>query len=80
MQLEKRVSALEQASPTNRIDTIIRRIVSLGHLGAEAQAVCSNDGRKWSRMPGESAGGLIDRAIRDVTRNPGCVARLVVSH
>ena len=77
--LERRLSALEQASPADRIDAIIHRIVTPGELVAEAQTARGIDGGERTRLPGESEDDLIDRALRQIPRKPGGVAKLIVS-
>lgn len=77
--LERRLSALEQASPADRIDAIIHRIVTPGDLDAEAQTARGIDGGEWTRQSGETEDDLIDRALREVPRKVGGVARLIVS-
>lgn len=69
-QLERRISALEQASPHNEQLTIIRRILSPGRLDAEIHRISSRGGdQQWLREPGESERAVLDRAIREVQRN-----------
>ncbi len=77
--LERRISELERASPADRIDAIIHRIVTPGEQDAEAQTARGIDGGEWTRLPGESEDDLIDRALREIPRQPGGVARLIVS-
>lgn len=78
--LERRISALEQASPADRIEAIIHRIVTPGEIDAEAQTARGiDDGGEWTRLPGESEDDLIARALREIPRKPGGVARLIVS-
>jgi hypothetical protein len=77
--LERRISALEQASPAGRITAIIHRVVTPGDLDAEAQTAKGVDGGEWTRKLGETENDLIDRALREVSRNRHGVARLIVS-
>ena len=79
MQLEKRVSALEQGNPADRIDTIIRRIVSPGHLDAEISYAQDTHGHEWMCQPGETEDAFIDRAAGETKANVGGIKRLIVS-
>lgn len=74
---ERRIAALEQANPPADDFTIIRRIVSPGHLDAEIYSLRADDGTLWTRQPGETEQGLIDRASKEVKRTPWGVASLV---
>jgi hypothetical protein len=78
--LERRLSELERASPVDRLTAIIHRIVSPGNLTAEATTAREVDGPgEWRRLADETADDLIDRALREVPRKPGGVARLIVA-
>ena len=77
--LERRLFALEQASPADRIDAIIHRVIVPGDLDAEAQTARGIDGVEWTRRPGESENDLIGRALRETPRNSNGVAWLIVS-
>lgn len=77
--LDRRISALEQASPADRIDAIIHRVIVPGDLDAEAQTARGIDGGDWTRQSGETEDDLIDRALREIPRQSGGVARLIVS-
>ena len=74
--LEKRIAVLEQANPAADVMTIIRRIVSPGHLDSEINCLRDDDGRLWTRQTVETEGELIDRATLEVKRSPQGVARL----
>ncbi len=74
--IEKRVAALEQASPNTEPMTIIRRIIRPGHLDAEIHRL-TGDGGPWERLPGETEQAFIDRASGEVKRNASGTARLV---
>ncbi len=74
--LERRVCALEQASPAPDGLVIIRRFVSPGHLNAEIQRLQSDTGERWERQPGESEQAFIDRASGEAKRNQWGVASL----
>ena len=75
--IEKRIAALEQASPPAEEMTIIRRIVNPGHLDAEIYRLRDDDGKLWTRHTGESEQELIDRASLEAKRSPWGVARLI---
>lgn len=75
--IEKRIAALEQASPPAEGMTIIRRFVSPGHLDAEIHRLRGDDGELWERLPGETEQAFIDRASGEVKRNPWGTAGLV---
>lgn len=79
MQLEKRVSALEQDNPADKVNTIIRRIVSPGHLDAEISDAHDTHGHKWMRQPGETEDAFIDRAVSETKANACGIKRLIVS-
>ena len=74
---ERRLAALEQANPPADELTIIRRMVSPGHLDAEIYRLRADDGTLWTRQPGETEQGLIDRASKEVKRTPWGVASLI---
>ncbi len=78
MQLEKRVSALEQESPKDRIDTIIRRIVSPGHLDAEIDYAHDTHGHEWTRQLGETEDAFTDRAAGETRANVGGIKRVII--
>ena len=67
--LERRICALESASPSVEERTFVVRFIAAGDPGAEIDGLRTNEGRQWARMPGESEQGLIDRATREVGRN-----------
>lgn len=75
--LENRIAALETANPPADGFTIIRRIVSPGHLDAEIHRLRDDDGKLWTRLPGETEQELIDRASLEAKRSPWGVARLI---
>lgn len=73
--IEKRIAALEQASPAGEGRVIIRRFVSPGHLDAEIHRLRGDSGELWTRQPGETEQAFIDRASGEVKRNPwGCAS------
>lgn len=78
--LERRVSALEQASPASEGMTIIHRIVSPGHLDAEIYGLRADDGQQWTRQTGETEQLLIDRASKETKRNSWGFARLITDN
>lgn len=75
--LDRRIAALEQANPPEQELTIIHRIVSPGHLDAEIYRLRDDDGKLWTRLPGETEQELIDRASLEAKRSPWGVARLI---
>jgi hypothetical protein len=60
--LGKRLSALEQSQSPIEYRTIIRRIVSPGHLDAEIDHIRDDAGNEWTRQPGETEAAFTDRA------------------
>lgn len=74
--LEKRIAALEATSAPADDLTIIRRFVSPGHLDAEIHRLRDDDGKLWTRQPGETEQELIDRASLEVKRTAWGVASL----
>jgi len=77
--LERRIAALEMANPPAEETTVVIRLVAPGHLDAEIHGLRADDGQQWTRLPGESEQGLIDRATREVERNQWGVAQLIGS-
>jgi hypothetical protein len=75
--LDKRITALEAANPTADALTLIRRIVSPGHLDWEITRLRDDDGNEWTRQPGETEQELIDRATKEVKRTQWGVASLI---
>lgn len=75
--LEHRVSALESANPPADELTIIRHIVSPELANSEIHHLRDDDGKLWTRKPGETEQELIDRASLEVKRNAIGVARLI---
>ena len=67
--LEKRIAVLEATGKPTDDTTIIRKIVSHGHIDAEISRLCDYDGNQWERSPGETEQELIDRATLEVKRN-----------
>lgn len=64
--LEKRVTALEQASPaTNTEPVVFIHLVALGGANAQIERITKGI-KEWQRQPGESEQDLKDRAIREV--------------
>ena len=74
--LEKRIAALEATSAPADEMTIIRRFVSPGHLDAEIHRLRDDDGKLWTRQPGETEQELINRASLEVKRTPWGIAGL----
>lgn len=74
--LEKRIAALEATKAPADDLTIIRRYVSAANLNAEIHRLRDDEGKTWTRQPGETEQGLIDRASLEVKRTPWGVASL----
>ena len=74
--LESRLATLERANNPDPFTVIIRKIVSPEYLDAEIQRITA-DGQEWTRHPDESEEALRDRALREVRRTPGAMARLI---
>ena len=77
--LEKRITALETTSAPADDMTIIRRVVSPGHLDAEIHRLRDDDGKLWTRQPDETEQELVDRATFEVKRTPLGVASLIAN-
>ena len=75
--IERRIAALEQANPPADELTIIFKSVSPGRLNAEIHRLRDDDGKLWTRLPGETEQELIDRASLEAKRSPWGVARLI---
>lgn len=69
--LEKRIAALEQASPEG--DTVMFiHLVGMGEVDKEIQHITANR-KEWKREPGETEQDFQDRAERETTPSPtGC--------
>lgn len=67
--LEKRIAALETTSARFDDMTIIRRVINPGHLHTEIHRLRDDDGKEWTRQPGETEQQLIDRVSIEVKRN-----------
>lgn len=74
--LERRIAALEATNAPADDITIIRRFVSPGRLDAEIYRLRDDDGKLWTRRPGETEQALIDRASLEVKRTPWGIASL----
>lgn len=62
--IEKRISALEQASPAS-IGPIFIHFVGMDTKDSEIERITKGS-KEWQRQPGESEQDLKGRAIRDV--------------
>lgn len=78
--IEKRIAALEQASPPPDELTIVRRIVWPGHLDAEIDHIRDDDGSHWARLPGETEAAFTDRAISETQPNKSGVKYLIATN
>lgn len=66
--LEKRIVALEQASPEG--DTVMFiHLVGMGEVDKEIQHITANR-KEWKREPGETEQDFQDRAERETTPSP----------
>jgi len=74
--IEKRIAALEQASPPADGMVIIRRFVTPGRLDAEIHRLRGDGDELWERLPGEPEQAFIDRASGEAKRNLWGVASL----
>lgn len=71
--LENRIAALERVTCPNSAITIIRRIVTPGHLDAEVDQIRDHEGNEWARQLGESEDEFIERAESETMPNEwGC--------
>lgn len=77
--IEKRIAALEQASPPADGMTIIRRIVWPGHLEAEIDHIRDDDGNEWTRHPSETEAAFTDRATCETQPNEWGVKSLIAT-
>lgn len=73
---EKRIEALEQASPDDE-RVIFIHLVGPGEIGKEIQTIASShytaERQEWQREPGESEQAFQDRAERETAPSPtGC--------
>lgn len=70
--LDKRISALEQASPKSNTEPVFIHLVAMGSEGAEIDRI-EKGNHEWQRQPGESEQDLKGRAIREVIPpKPNC--------
>lgn len=70
--LKKRITVLEQSSPTTNTEPVFIHLVPLGGANAQIQRITKGN-REWLRQPGESEQELKDRAIREVPPpQPNC--------
>ena len=67
--LEKRIEALEQASPSDNMGPMFIHFVSLGDEARQIQRITKGN-QVWQRQPDESEQDLKDRALREVTPPP----------
>jgi hypothetical protein len=79
--LEKRITALEQASPTKQDTVIIIRYDVPGEIGRELFNLASSEigplRQHWTRNPDETVKDFTDRAGKEVRRNPYGVGMLL---
>ena len=67
--LEKRITALEQASFSNTDDVMFIHFVGLGEVDMEIQRT-THGGQEWQRQPDESEQAFKDRAQHGANPNP----------
>jgi hypothetical protein len=77
--LERRIAMLEIAKVIYEDFTIIRTFVAPGRPGEQIRGLRDDQGKPWTRQPGESEEALIDRATREVKRNDLGVAVLTAT-
>lgn len=73
--LEKRVSALEQASPEG-IKVMFIILVGMGEVDMEITHIHDNHGNQWDRRPEETEEAFKDRAASESPRKENQVALL----
>jgi hypothetical protein len=78
--LERRIVALETIAPPTGGLTIVRRIVSPGHLDAETDHIRDDGGSTWARRPGESETAFTDRAVSETQSNKLGIKYLIASN
>ena len=79
--LDKRISALEQASPQGE-KVIFVILVGMGEVGMELTYIQDNHENRWYRLPDETEREFRDRATSETPRNENQVAMLFgeISH
>lgn len=65
--LEKRIAALEQASPQGE-KVIFVILVGMGEVGMEITHIRDNHGNQWNRRPEETEEAFKDRAKSETPR------------
>lgn len=73
--LEKRVSALEQASPKG-IKVMFIILVGMGEVGMEITHIHDNHGNQWNRRPEEAEEAFKERATSETPRKENQVVML----
>lgn len=66
---EKRIAALESAQTPSEGMTIMRRMVTPGHLDAEINRIRDNHGNEWMRKTAETEAAFTDRAASETLPN-----------
>ena len=79
--LDKRITALEQASPQGE-KVLFIILVGMGEAGMEITYIYDNHENHWNRLPNETEEVFKDRATSETPRNENQVAMLFgqVSH
>ena len=74
--LDKRISALEQASPTGDMVSTILLVPQLKEGNAVLESIHDNHGNAWSRGPDETQEAFKDRATSETPRKENQVVML----
>ena len=72
---EKRLSALEKASPEG-IEVIFIILVGMGEVGMEITHIYDNHGNHWNRRPDETEEAFKNRAKAETSRKENQVVML----
>lgn len=73
--LEKRIAALEQASPEGE-KVLFIILVGMGEVGSEIVHIYDNHANQWNRLPGETEREFKDRATSETPRKENQVVML----
>ena len=74
--LDKRISALEQASPNGEMVSAIILVPLLKEGNAVLESIRDNHGNVWSRRPDETQEAFKDRATSETPREENQVVML----
>lgn len=78
--LLKRIASLEAIEFPAEELTIVRRIVWPGHLDAEIDHICDDDGNEWTIQSGETEAAFTERAISETQPNKTGVKCLIATN